>query len=126
MKPFHGVGDVHKPRKCDVELVIAGGHAAKDRHALKKIFSQMACLVAVRAQDARVLFAVDPARDDKLFGLSPTQQFRQRFGVVTLACGSAQSAAGWPVRGIENAQGAPSGRLLQGGMNGLYAAIAHH
>ena len=49
MEPFHGAGDVHKGQKRDVELVITGGHAAKGLHALKEIFNQMACFVAVPA-----------------------------------------------------------------------------
>ena len=38
MEPFHDAGDVHKAQKRDVELVIAGSHAAKDLHALEKVF----------------------------------------------------------------------------------------
>jgi len=109
MEPFHAAGDMHKAQKRDVELVIAGGHAAKDLHALEKVFHQVARLVAVRVQDARVLFAVDPARDDdlhatllcclnnlvtvvgfvsqKCLGLQPIEQLGHRFGVVALPGG---------------------------------------
>jgi hypothetical protein len=38
MAPLYGVGDVRKVQKRDVELVIASGHAAKDLHALEKVF----------------------------------------------------------------------------------------
>ena len=54
MEPLHGAGDMHKAQKRDVELVKAGGHAAKDLHALEEVFNQMACLVAVRVQDTLV------------------------------------------------------------------------
>ena len=30
MEPLHDAGDMHKAKKPDVELVKAGGHAAKD------------------------------------------------------------------------------------------------
>ena len=68
MEPFHGAGDVHKAKKRDVELVIAGGHTAKDLHALKKIFNQVARLVAVLVQGARLL-AIGFGRDDDLHAL---------------------------------------------------------
>ena len=109
MEPFHGAGDVHKAQKRDVEFVISGGHAAKDLHALEEVFHQVARLVAVRVQGARVLFAVDPARDDDLhptlfgcldnlvrvvrlvsqkrLGLQPIEQLGHRFGVVALPGG---------------------------------------
>ena len=54
LEPFHGAGDVYKAQKRDVELVIAGGHAAKDLHALEKVFHQVASLVVVRVQDAQI------------------------------------------------------------------------
>ncbi|MFZ3140950.1 hypothetical protein, partial [Polaromonas sp.] len=38
-------------------------------HAPEKVFHQVASLVAVRVQDALVLFAVDPAGDDDLHAL---------------------------------------------------------
>ena len=70
MEPLHGAGEVHKAQKRDIELVIAGGHAAKNLHALEKVFHQVASFVAVLVQDARVLFAVDPAGDDDLYALT--------------------------------------------------------
>ena len=54
MKPLHGAGDVLKAQKHDVELVIAGGDVAKDFYALKKVSHQVASLVVVLVQDARV------------------------------------------------------------------------
>lgn len=108
MEPLHDVGDVYKAQKPDVELVKAGGHTAKDLHALEKVLNQMARLVAVLVQDTR-LFAVDLGGDDDLhaeflgaldnlvrvvglvsqksFGLQPIEQFRDRFGVVPLSRG---------------------------------------
>ena len=68
MEPFHGAGDMHKAQKRDVELVMAGGHAAKDLHALEKIFNQVARFVAVLVQCA-LLFAVRFAGDDDLHSL---------------------------------------------------------
>ena len=65
MKPFHDAGDVYEAQKSDVERVKAGRHAAKDLHALEKVFNQVARCVAMLVQDAR-LFAVDPAGDDDL------------------------------------------------------------
>ena len=47
---------MHKAQKCDVELVKAAGNTAKELHALKKIFNQVARLVAVPVQDT-LLFA---------------------------------------------------------------------
>ena len=125
MEPFHGAGDVHEAQKRDVELVIAGSHAAKDLHALEKVFHQVASLVAVLVQGARVLFAVDPAGDDDLhaltfcslgyffrvvcfvsqkrLGLQPFEQFRHGLGVVTLACDQhkAQRVAQHVARGVD-------------------------
>ena len=37
MEPFHGAGDMYKAQERDIKLVIAGGHAAKNLHALEKI-----------------------------------------------------------------------------------------
>jgi len=42
MEPFNDAGDVHKAQKRNVELVIAGGHTAKDVHALEKVVSDPA------------------------------------------------------------------------------------
>ena len=39
VEPFHDAGDVYKPQKRDVELVKAGGHTAKDFHALEEVFN---------------------------------------------------------------------------------------
>ena len=58
---------MHKAQKRDVELVKTGGHTAKDLHALAKVFNQVSRLVMVPVQDALVIFAVDPARDDDLY-----------------------------------------------------------
>ena len=52
VEPFHDAGDVYKAQKCDVELVKAGGHMAKDLHALGEVFHQVPRLVAVPVQDA--------------------------------------------------------------------------
>ena len=48
MEPFHGAVDVHEAQKRDVKLVIAGGHTAKNLHALEEVFHRMARLVAMR------------------------------------------------------------------------------
>ena len=68
MEPFHSAGDMYKAQERDVELVMAGGHAAKDLHALEKIFNQVARFVAVLVQCA-LLFAVRFAGDDDLHSL---------------------------------------------------------
>ena len=68
MEPFHDAGNVYKAQKRDVKLVKAGGHTAKDFHALEEVFYQMMCLVAVPVQNA-LLFAVDLAGDDDLHAL---------------------------------------------------------
>ena len=62
MKPLHDAGDVYKAQILDVELVIAGGHPAKDLHALENVFNQVPRFVAVRVQCA-LLVAVCFGRD---------------------------------------------------------------
>ena len=108
MKPFQDAGDVYKAQKFNVELVKAGGHTAKDFHALEQVLSQVARLVAVLVEDPR-LFVVNPVADDDLhalrlgtldylvrvvglvsqkrFGRQSIQQFGHRLGVVALARG---------------------------------------
>lgn len=68
VEPLHKAGDMHKAQKHNVELVKAGGHTAKDFHALEEIFNQVARLVAVLVQGARLL-AIGFGRDDDLHAL---------------------------------------------------------
>lgn len=63
--PRDSSGDVYKAQKPAIELVIADGHTAKDFHALEVVFSQMACLVAIFIQEARLL-VIALAREDDL------------------------------------------------------------
>jgi len=77
--PFHDAGDVYKAPKSDVELVKAGGHTAKNIHALEEVFNQVVRPVAVLVQGTWV-FAVDHGENDAL----PLGALNNRVRVVGL------------------------------------------